>query len=134
TYEEIEENFIDYRNKDIWNKLSKKYMILVNDDNLIYELKYINNDPYTVILTNKNYSKELFTHELLHLDLRYKGLNTVNFFESLSQPFIATMAIMILNCIEHILFFDDYIELGYSKERFVMDYNNSEYKIDYIKK
>gem|GEM_PF-2642192 len=42
------------------------------------------------------------------------------------------MVATIGNCIEHVLFFDEYISLGYDKENFVMDYNNSRYDISQL--
>lgn len=99
TLEEIERNFIEERNLELWKNLDSEYIIGVNDNYQIYELKYIANDPHVVILTNKQYNLSLFTHELLHLELRHKGLHTTDFFQSLSQQFLNTMAYMILNCI-----------------------------------
>lgn len=132
--EEIETNFIEKRNKSLWDKLKNKFIIGVIDDHVFYELRYLHNNLHVVILTNKIYNPSLFTHELLHLNLRYNGLDTFLFYESISQPFLATMAYTILNCIEHVLFFDDFIDMGYKKEEFVMDYANSEYNLINLKK
>lgn len=130
TEEEIRKNFIDDRNYELWNSMISQFRIGVNDDYSKYELKYqdINSDVY--ILTDKLYSKGLFTHELLHLNLRSKGLNTVNYFEKFSQDVFRFSALTICNCIEHVLFFNDFVDLGYPKESFVKDYNNQEYNIN----
>lgn len=134
TLEEIEANFIENRNRSLWDKLRNKFIIGVNDNYDIYELKYFPGETAAVILTNKVYNSALFTHELMHLDLRHRGLHTLLFYQSLSEHFITTMAVTILNCIEHVLFFDEFVELGYRKEEFVMDYNNSEYELTMLKK
>lgn len=127
--EDINVRFINKLNLQLWNELSNVYEIFVSDDYNIYELKYTVDGRYA-ILTNKQYSPALFTHELLHLNLRKLGLNTVLYFESLSSDAVATMGVGICNCIEHVLFFDDYLEMGFEKNEFTMDYLYTKIDLD----
>lgn len=123
--DQILSKFIDSKNIDLWNHLSQEYNIIVNDDYQLYELKYLKGDSSAVILTNKSDNRELFTHELLHLELRSFGLNTLEYFEKMSSPLISTLVVGICNCIEHVLIFDRFIDLGYKDFEFTMDYFTS---------
>lgn len=132
TREEIESNFIDNRNRELWDKLASNYTIGVNDDYSFYKLEYASENEEVYILTDKNYNKNLFTHELLHLNLRYNNFNSLLEFPhlllsngNLIENQEAIIVGSICNCIEHILFFDDYIEMGFDQDQFVMDYYTS---------
>ncbi|UXD67820.1 hypothetical protein MUK51_11330 [Sphingobacterium faecium] len=130
TEEDIRQYFIDDRNYALWESMVNQFRIGVNDDYKIYQLDYQDENSDVYILTDKMYNKSLFTHELLHLKLRSKGLNTAAYFETFSQDVFRFSALTICNCIEHVLFFDDFVEMGYPEETFVMDYNNQEYNIN----
>ncbi|UIR56702.1 hypothetical protein LZQ00_02535 [Sphingobacterium sp. SRCM116780] len=130
TEEDIRRYFIDDRNYTLWESMVNQFRIGVNDDYKFYQLDYQDENSDVYILTDKMYSKSLFTHELLHLQLRSKGLNTADYFQMFSQDVFKAFALTICNCIEHVLFFDDFVEMGYPRETFVMDYDNQEYNID----
>ncbi|MGV6947002.1 hypothetical protein [Sphingobacterium kyonggiense] len=134
TLEEIETFFIDDRNRDLWGKLFQTYTIGVNDDYSFYKLDFVSEDEVVYVLTDSTHNKNLFTHELLHLDLRFKGFNSLLAFPHLILPngnLVESQESMIIssicNCVEHILFFDEYIELGFEQDQFVADYYTSEH-------
>lgn len=135
TLEEIEDNFIDDRNRDLWNKLASRYTIGVNDDYSYYKLDYAKEDDVVYILTDKSYNRNLFTHELLHLYLRYIGIDTVKMVKEKLiilgsdplQNFKSQVIYNLLNNIEHILFINEYRGLGFLEEEFIADYYTSTY-------
>lgn len=129
----IEQNFLSRKNADLWKKLSERYKISVDDGFNYYELDYNASTPSVVIRTTKRYQESLFTHELLHLNLRNIGLDTASYFQSFNTKIYRMAALTICNCVEHILFFDDFVDLGYSPISFVMDYNNQEYDLNTLK-
>lgn len=124
TEEQIVAAFITDQNHDLWDDLRSHYTIKVSDEFSVYQLEYSSLGSVR-ILTDKNYSPALFTHELLHLEIRKLGLSTLEYFETLSNDFIKAACIGILNCIEHVLFFDDFIDMGFNKHEFTMDYHTS---------
>lgn len=129
TYEEIGSSFIDSRNTDLWNTLLSKYTIGVLDNYSSYRLDYVSDEEPVAITVSNPHKIGLFTHELLHLNLRKEGLNTFCFFESLeinnNREFIIPCAYTLCNTMEHILFFDDFIDMGFNAEEFVSDYISS---------
>ena len=133
-YNQIENEFLDDRNKDLWIYLSDKYEIGVNDDYSFYKLEYLNDINPVYILTDKFYKKSLFTHELLHLELRslqfdasktlpesYMLMN--NEIERLRSQISYNLA----NNTEHIIFLNRYLQLGFPIQDFVADYYTSNY-------
>lgn len=135
TEKQIEQRFIDQRNKDLWERMIYRYRIGVNDDYSFYKLDYQNEMSDVYILTDKEYNKALFTHELLHLELRSVGFNACDGLDKkyLLQPeielekFLVGLLYNLLNNIEHIIFSDRFQSLGFKKSEFVADYKTSEY-------
>ncbi len=134
TENQIYSNLIDHRNEQLWKDLISKYTISVNDGYNFYKLDFIENDKAVCILVDKNYTISLFTHELLHLELRSYNINSLLGFNDvllpngqLSNSLRGQCVGSICNNIEHILFFDDFIELGFNANQFVMDYDSSNY-------
>lgn len=133
-YRQIEKEFLDYRNKDLWIFLSSKYEIGVNDDYRFYKLDYLDDLNPVYILTDKFYNKSLFTHELLHLELRSLEFDAS---KSLPKSFLlmsneverirSQISYNLVNNAEHIIFIDRYLELGFALQDFVADYHTSNY-------
>ena len=122
--------FVDDRNLALWNKLNSIYEIGIIDTYAHYELKYQDGSKQVIIFTDNKYNKGIFTHELLHLNLRSIGLNSLSMYASLMnyhKTYIIQALISLLNCIEHILFFDDFLDMGFTSNQFVMDYDTSSY-------
>ena len=64
--------FIDYRNIDIWKLLSENYNIQIEQSkNDEYSCFTLNSDA-TIYVDLNNISPDSFTHELLHIYLKYK--------------------------------------------------------------
>ncbi|OYD41160.1 hypothetical protein [Sphingobacterium cellulitidis] len=130
----VESSLIDDKNHTLWKELNPIYDIMVIPNYNVYRLNYVTGSEEVHIHVTKNFVPALFTHELLHLKLRSLGLNTFDYFELTLNKFVEFMTSTICNCVEHVLFFDDFIELGYSNHEFTMDYNNSEYNLNTLKK
>jgi len=129
--EEIESNYIDNRNKSLWDEMSSRYKLAVVKANCkSYELKYEEGNDHVVILVTDEILKGIFTHELLHLKLRSYNLNAFLHYESLKNlksSYIVSSIVNLLNNIEHILFLDEFIDLGFNESEFTMDYHTSKY-------
>lgn len=136
TLEEIETHFIDDRNRELWETLNSRYQIGVFDQYDWYELKFMDGNNHVVMFVAEEYNKGLFTHELLHLRLRSFSLNSITQyveFKDFGNTYIIQSLVNLLNNIEHIFFFDDYIELGFEKEDFVMDFATSTFNDAHFK-
>lgn len=129
TRAEIEADLLDERNSNLWNYLTGHYDIAVLDNYSMYRLDYVSDNEPVAITVKRPLNKGLFTHELLHLELRSYGLNSFSYFEkheiNREHDFIKNSAYTLCNTIEHILFFDDFIERGFDPEEFVSDYRTS---------
>lgn len=136
---QIENKFLDIRNRDLWNYLSEKYTIGVNDEYSFYKLDYLDEINPVYILTDKSYSKSLFTHELLHLELRSFGFDASQalpesylLMNSDVEKFRSQIAYNLANNIEHIIFLKRYKELGFPMIEFVSDYYTSNYSENFF--
>lgn len=126
---DIEKNFIDDRNKELWKKLNGVFQIRVSNHHSVFKIDFLTGSEEVFIETTRDNSPSLFTHELLHLNLRYKGLNLFECFKRTNEYSIEIFTSTISNCIEHVLFFNEFIEMGFNKEDFIMDYNNHPFGI-----
>jgi hypothetical protein len=117
---------INSQNKHIWYQCKKKFKI---------DVRYNIEDEYSVhILPNKatirvqigNYCPASFTHELLHLYLRYKGLNLSHWisknFSSINHTYPRALIDHITNCLDHAKMLPIYLDLGFEKRLFLKDY------------
>ncbi|WP_271785446.1 hypothetical protein [Aquimarina algiphila] len=121
---------IDNRNESLWNDLNKTHSININLGNHPnYACDSSNNDS-TIIVPEKNIDIDSFTHELLHILIRQKGLffgssleNLVLGNEILSQVFSDELIEHFANCIDHIKMLPIYLDLGFDKKKFIIDYD-----------
>lgn len=115
---------LDQRNIGLWNKLISQFDIQIIET-INYKLEFKSDSNSALIYVDTRKSKELFTHELLHLELRYFGLDTVTFFDFTKfNQYEEQIAYNLLNNIEHILFFDEFIKLKFNPKLFVEGISN----------
>jgi len=122
-------NFLDSRNRDIWQTVSSKYNITLKlSPNAEYSI-YTQNKDATIFVTN-DCCVESFTHELLHLYLDVKEVFVgpcLNFSRygkpKLSLILSNNLVEHIGNCLNHIKMLPMYLELGFLREKFLYDYD-----------
>lgn len=111
------DELLDQRNKNLWEKLYTGFNITVALSDQ-YKLDF--SPPNATILIDNRKNVSLFTHELLHLELRYLGLDAIKYFSLESYTFEEVRIVYNLcNNLEHILMFDEFIYLGFEKTAFV---------------
>jgi len=121
---------VDSRNQFLWNEINNNYNT---------KFKSSKNNEYAVFQQSKNVTffvdennlcTDSFTHEMLHV---YLSLNKIHisgalklrlladdFFSSILSP---NLVDHIGNCLEHTKMLPLYLELGFDREKFILDYD-----------
>ena len=123
---------IDERNKVLWDLLNLTSTIIVGEhDKPYYEV--IHYDSHHIILVeNGKRCPASFTHELLHIYIRRKGISIgehiskhikgkVNISEHLSKSLLDHLC----NTLDHIKMLPLYLDLGYERDLFISDYHKN---------
>ena len=126
------QELIDSRNKDLWDKLSEKYNVsFEQSENEEYGV-FSENDHVTFKIDYNNLCKDSFTHEMLHVYLRlmdcYIGAglkNTIKMSKILSNIMTYELLEHIGNCLDHIKILPQYLDMGFDREKFLLDYHAS---------
>ena len=135
------EIFIDDRNREMWESLSKTYNITLHQsDEPNYKSRLIGNN-FEIHIDENDITPESFTHELLHLHLKSKGvliqqdLNaSILPYDNISKIFSIPLIEHINNCLEHNKMLPKYLELGYDNSKFISDYSEIKITKKYIEK
>ena len=121
---------IDFRNEKLWSDLNEKYKILFKDSYNGEYSCYSENENIIFYIVNTNLCKASFTHEMLHVYLRMKdcfigaGLkNTILQSKILSSMLSFELLEHMGNCLDHIKMLPIYLNMGFEKEKFILDYN-----------
>ena len=120
---------IDYRNFELWKILSSNYDIKIeNSTNNEYSC-FTKNSNAIIYIVPDNISADSFTHELLHVYLKYKefylGSSIKNFVKHdtvLSILLSDALLEHIGNCLDHLKMFKIYSDLGFDKKEFLLDF------------
>ncbi len=123
------EGLVDSRNSLLWNELNSTCSISIESTELD-EYAISSKDNNSIIYVSKNnINSSSFTHELLHLLLRKKGVNIgtllsllVRNKRFLSNIFSEGLIDHIGNCLCHVKMLPPFLEMGYKKEDFISDY------------
>lgn len=124
------EPLLDARNEALWKQLNENYTI---------ELKPSLNGEYgcysqgkeiTFFINESNPCLDSFTHELLHVYLRLNDLyvgaglkNTIAGSNILKAVFSEPLLEHIGNSLDHIKMLPLYLEMGFDREKFLLDYH-----------
>ena len=124
------DGLIDNRNSSLFKELKQDYEIkveLVNDTKK-YGCYSINNHS-TIYVPQSNICSASFTHELLHIYLRSKGIfigarlkRKTQSSETLSIIYSELLLEHIGNCLDHIKMLPVYLKLGFARDKFIIDY------------
>lgn len=124
------EALLDSRNRQLWDQLNAKYNIeVLPADNNEYSVFSKEND-ITFRYVPTNLCTASFTHEMLHVYLRLQGCfvgaglkNTIQSSRILSRIMSFELLEHIGNSLDHLKMLPMYLEMGYEREKFIMDYH-----------
>ncbi|MFD2871980.1 hypothetical protein ACFS5N_05840 [Mucilaginibacter ximonensis] len=120
---------IDDRNRPLWNTLNQHFKIdiqsSVNNEYHCYSI----NDTATIYVVPYDLSADSFTHELLHVYLRYRRVfmgaaftNTVNSSTTLKRLLNVRLVEHVGNCLDHIKMHEQYEVMGFDPAKFILDF------------
>ncbi|MGF7077708.1 hypothetical protein [Mucilaginibacter sp. UYCu711] len=120
---------VDERNKVLWDTLSNHFQIdfepSANKEYRVYSI----NDQATFYVPENDLCADSFTHELLHVYLRYKKvfigaafINTISSSAILKNLLNDRLIEHVGNCLDHIKMFEKYDQMGFRPEKFILDY------------
>jgi hypothetical protein len=123
---------IDERNQQLWNELNKTHSIKVEYVDSPNYSCYSENDNSTVFVSENNIDINSFTHELLHILIRQKGIyfgsnltNSINNNENIGRFFSDGLLEHFGNCMDHIKMLPIYLDLGFDEKKFIEDYDEN---------
>lgn len=123
------EPLFDDRNKDLWEELNEQYNIQVKVNSEPGYLTDFKDDVITIFVDEKDINPASFTHELLHIFLKSKGVlvardlrDSIKNNENLSHFFSTSLQEQIGNTLEHQKMIGLYRERGFEDHKFVNDY------------
>lgn len=134
---------LDFRNQNLWNEIQKNFNVTF-ENSLTNEYGCFSQNKNVVFYIDENNPcKSSFTHEMLHVYLRLKdcyisgGLNnTILQNRILSSFFSSNLLDHIGNCLDHIKMLPIYLDLGFEREKFILDYYEhkfNKYELDLLK-
>lgn len=131
---------IDDRNERLWEDLSKRHKITLQTANTNSYLCNSKNQTSTIFIPKNNICIDSFTHELLHVLLRDKGIyfgaslkNLISGNNTLSLLITDKLITHFGNCFDHIKMLPIYLELGFDVRKFLADYEENKCTDEEIK-
>lgn len=123
-------DLIDNKNRDLWDYLRKQYDFQLEESFEEGFLTYFKGDTVIIEVDLDQPSPAAFTHELLHVYMKSQGLKIVWNMKDriendsdLQSVFSTSLRVHIGNCLEHVKMLPLFLERGYSREDFLMDYH-----------
>ncbi|MBN8878043.1 MAG: hypothetical protein J0I32_10890 [Sphingobacteriales bacterium] len=120
---------IDNRNQEVWNVVKSRYDVNVVFHGSREHHVFYQNDMARISIPAGDYSADSFTHELLHLYLEVKEFRLSGFVllflkENKRISSILTIGLLhhISNVIDHAKMLPLYLQMGFKRELFLMDY------------
>lgn len=121
--------FIDKRNYELWNSLNSNFNIRIEPSKNREYSCFTQNNEAILYVDESNICKDSFTHELLHIYLKYKEFFlgsslklTIAQSRILNRLFSEALIEHIGNCLDHLKMFEIYKALGFRREKFILDY------------
>lgn len=121
---------IDERNQKLWNEIRETHHVEFNYSSRVEYSCYSEGTNITFFVNSDNLCKDSFTHEMLHVYLRIKGFyfggSITNLFAGhrlLSTTISEELIEHIGNCLDHIKMLPIYLDMGFEREKFLLDYD-----------
>ncbi|GAB3202204.1 hypothetical protein ABID22_003819 [Pontibacter aydingkolensis] len=128
--EELVLELVDERNQKLWNEIDQKLNVKLSPSLNDEYSCYSQGQDIIFYIDENNFCKDSFTHEMLHVYLRLHGLfigaglkNTIIQSRILSNVFSSGLIEHLGNCFDHIKMLPMYIDMGFNREKFILDYN-----------
>lgn len=129
---ELKKQLIDNRVESLWKQIESKFSIAFCEaSDGIYGC-YTIGDSATFYIDSDKLSKDYFAHEVLHVYVSSVGCHIAGCLKNLIQDnsILSTLLTLKLldhigNVLEHIKTYPIYIELGFDKNKFTIDYLES---------
>jgi hypothetical protein len=126
---------VDNRNSTLLKELRKNYKIKLELVNNTEEYGcYSINHRSIIYVPESKICAESFTHELLHIYLRSKGIfigsrlkRKLQPSKTLSKIYSEQLLEHIGNCLDHIKMLPIYLKLGYDRRKFIHDYEKNKF-------
>jgi hypothetical protein len=119
---------IDKKNAALWELLNDHFEIDIKESDEPNYRCYITEKTATIYILPEHLCKDSFTHELLHIYLKYKGLMIGNQFDALitsrntlNRIFSRKLLEHFGNCLDHIRMYPMYEEMGFDPRKFITD-------------
>jgi len=123
---------IDARNASLWNEIVSKCVVRFEPSPNSEYACYSQSNVVTFFVPVKDYSPDSFTHELLHVYIRLKevyiGSNLIRRISAnnvLQKIFNEKLLEHISNCLDHMKMLPIYLQMGFEKERFILDFHSN---------
>lgn len=128
---EILKYCISKKNQELWKRLDSECDILVlSGDEPNFRLSY-GDFGYTIYVDEDNLLDASFTHELLHIDIKERGIlfskyltDSIGDDSDLNYLFSKDLEDHITNCLEHSKLVDEFVEMGYNRNLYLTNYNS----------
>lgn len=135
----VVDKFFDENGKELYDELKNEYS---------FSFSYYNQNALAVnmqdqsaeflIPLNEKINKALFTHELLHFSLISNGINNRKaLLDSIEEHKLYKVLnisednlMYIHNFLDHIIIYNDFKDMGYKDNEFVVDYNENRFNKD----
>lgn len=128
-YEQIN-NLVDSRSEKLWQEINTHFTVTIQQTKDGNYGCFTQNDKAIIYIDFQNLCKDSFAHELLHAQMSKNecyigGCLKRNMADSpvLSMLLKSELGDHIGNVLQHIRFYDLYLELGFEKSKFISDYN-----------
>jgi hypothetical protein len=123
---------IDERSEGLWYELNSTFNVSLEFHAHPYYAIYKIDKDVTFYIPENRYEKNYFAHEILHVYLASKGINIGNYLilrvqqnPILSSVISPSLLNHISNTLDHVKTFPLYMELGFARNKFLLDYEVS---------
>lgn len=121
---------IDSRNENIWKEISDKYEIKMIPISGEEHSVFSKGDEVSFFVPAGPADPDSFTHEMLHVYLRSKGIHiganlklTIGASQIMSRLMTPALVEHVGNILDHIKMYPIYESLGYDPKKFILDYD-----------
>lgn len=119
------------KNRALWNQLNQECDITIKpSDEPNFKVNTLN-DVYTIYVLDVKDADASFTHELLHIEIKHRGIKFSKYFENKTRENVSLLLLFrlellehVTNCLEHSKLINEFVDLGYSRNLYLQNYNS----------
>jgi len=126
----MEMQFIDGRNRSLWESINQHFRLRIENHSNHHFFHYFKDQEVYLFVPEEGGTPELFTHELLHLDLIVNGVTITSYLKDrlrneplLHWTFSENLFEQIGNCLEHSKMLPLYLEMSFERDLFSESYH-----------